>query len=91
MEWETGADSQMLLRSKQITNESLLCSAENSTQRSAGTSTGRKSKREGAYTYTPVAGSLCCTAETNTTLRSNYTPSKTNFSQREREGRRGKQ
>ena len=29
-----------------------------------------------------IADSLCCTAETNTTLQSNYTPLKINFKKR---------
>ena len=35
---------------------------------------GRKSKTERIYIYSHIADSLCCTAETNTTFYSNYTP-----------------
>ena len=36
-------------------------------------------------TCVPVADSLCCTAETNTTLYSNYTPIKINLKKSEKE------
>ena len=40
---------------------------------------GKKSKK-GAYICTDIADSLCCTAETDTTLQSNYIPIKKNLS-----------
>ena len=39
-----------------------------------GDLTGREIKNEGIYMY--IADSLCCAAETNTKLKSNYTPIK---------------
>ena len=35
---------------------------------------GGRFKRDGIYVYILTADSCCCTAETNTTLQSNYLP-----------------
>ena len=37
---------------------------------------GGKEDQEDGYVCIKIAGSLCCTAETNTTLYSNYIPTK---------------
>ena len=37
---------------------------------------GEREVQEGGYVCIKIAGSLCCTAETSTTLYSNYIPTK---------------
>ena len=74
---------------KYITNKNLLGSTENSTQYSAMTYMTKESKKEWIYIYVEskkewiyiyvcvciyIYDSLCCTAETNITLKINYTP-----------------
>ena len=72
MDWETGIDIYTLsiLRVKQTTNDNLLDSTGNSTQRPVVAYMARKStprkKREDMCIC--IAGLLCCAAETNTTL-----------------------
>ena len=51
MNWEIGIDIYTILYTKQITNENLLYSTGNSTQRSVVTEMGRKSKKEWIYVY----------------------------------------
>ena len=51
---------------KQMTSENLLCSTGDFAHCSAVPETGRKSKRVAGCAR--VSDSLCCTAETNTTL-----------------------
>ena len=63
MNCEPGTDTYTPLCIKQRTNENLVRSTGNSTQRSVVIYMGRQSKHEGIY----VADSLCCTAETNNT------------------------
>ena len=82
MNWEIGIDIYTLLCIKQVVNEDLIYSTGNSTQCSVTTKLIRKSKEEGIYVCVCVCvcvcvtDSLCCTAESNTTLQSNYTPMK---------------
>ena len=66
MNWKIEIDIYILLSIKKITNKNLLCSTGNATQCSVLT------KREGNLKRgdicIPIADSLCCTEETNTTL-----------------------
>ena len=65
--WEIGIDIYTLLHIKQITNKNLLYSTGNSTQYSVMTYMGKESKKEWIICIC-ITDSLCCRAETNTTL-----------------------
>ena len=78
-----GTGIHTLLCIKHITNENLPHGTANSTQFSVVTLMRRQSKKVRTlyiyiyiHTYIYMADSLCCTAQTNTTLQSNYTPIK---------------
>ena len=62
--WETGTNTHALQCIKLRTSEKLLCSTGTSTQCSAVTSVGSKSKEEEIDIH--MADSLCYTAETDT-------------------------
>ena len=65
--WETGIDIYTLLYVKQITNKNLLYSTGNSIQHSVMTYMGIENEKELDICIC-ITDSLCCTAETNTTL-----------------------
>ena len=67
MNWEIGIDIHTLLYIKQITNKDLLYSTGNSTRYSVMGSMGKESKKRGAIGVC-MTDSLCCIAESNTTL-----------------------
>ena len=67
LNWEAGTDIYTLLYIKQITNKNLLYNTENSTQYSVMTYMGIESKKKVDICIC-ITDSLCCTAETNTTL-----------------------
>ena len=83
MNWDIGTDiytymyTLLILCIKQITDVTPVSSTGNSTQCSVVTSMGRKSKKRGDICV-HVADSLCCTAETDITLRNNCMPIKIN-------------
>ena len=67
--WEIGIDTHTLIYIKQTINKDLLLT-ETSSQYSVMTYMGKESKKVDIC----ITDSLCCTAETNTTVYINYTP-----------------
>ena len=65
--WEIGTDICTLLYIRWMTNRNLLCGTGNSTQCCVVTYMGKESKKEWLICIC-VTGSLCCAAETGTTL-----------------------
>ena len=67
--WEVGIDMYTLLYVKHITNKDLLYGTGNSTQFSLMAYMGKESKqKKSGYKYMYITNSLCCTAESTTTL-----------------------
>ena len=77
MNWEVGTDIYTLLCIKQVTNENLLHSTGNYSM--LRSDLNGKEIQKGGNICVHITDSLCRTAETNTTLKSNYTPIKMNF------------
>ena len=69
MNWETGIDIYTLLiqSMKKITHENITEQHRELYSMLCGDLNGKKYEREGAFVYVQLI-SLCCTAETNTTL-----------------------
>ena len=67
--WEIEINIYTLLSINQIANKDLLYSTGNSTQLSLMAYMGKESKqKKSGYKYMYITNSLCCTAESNTTL-----------------------
>ena len=88
MNWESGVETYTLPRVKQIASEKLLdkpgssarCSVMTQRSRMVGEREVEGRFKWGGDIYIFMADSCCCTAETNTTLPSNYPPIKNKFS-----------